>query len=182
MLIFTNNNKHYIFIHIPKNSGKYFREKIKSDTNNKIIKSYWGEFHNEDLAHIPYIKRNKFIDLNINYNYFTYSRCPYDRIISAFFYKNNRSNINDFKNFIKKTLSLYNFSMDFNSTIIHYYPQYLFVCNEELTIPQNIKIDKIDAPKKYILKDYFDDVCIHIINNIYNKDFIYFNYQMIDNI
>jgi hypothetical protein len=38
-----------------------------------------------DLAHIPYCKVDLFIDTIIKYNYFTYIRNPYDRIISAFF-------------------------------------------------------------------------------------------------
>ena len=30
--------------------------------------------------------------------------------------------------------------MNFNTGIIHYYPQYLFVCDENINIPKNIKI------------------------------------------
>ena len=51
-LIYEDKSKQqYIYIHIPKNSGKYIRNKIKS--NNKIIKSYWGIQNNLDVAHIP---------------------------------------------------------------------------------------------------------------------------------
>ncbi len=68
----------------------------------------------------------------------------------------------------------------FNYNIIHYYPQYLFICDEKLNIPKNIKIDKledVENPKKYILRNYFDDECFNIVNNIYSKDFLFFNYQ-----
>jgi hypothetical protein len=184
MLIFKNNNINYIFIHIPKNSGKYFRKKIINDKNNKIIKSYWDINSNLDLAHIPYIKKDDFIQKDIKYTYFTFSRNPYDRIISAFFYRNPKSNKYDFKNFVKNTLTTYDFSMKFDHNIIHYYPQYLFVCNEDLNIEKNIIINKIKKPKKYILKDYFDfdNDCINIINNIYIKDFIFFDYKILDSI
>ena len=38
MLIFTNKNKHFIFIHIPKNGGKYIREKILNEwTQTRFI-------------------------------------------------------------------------------------------------------------------------------------------------
>ena len=37
MLIFENKNKYYVFIHIPKNSGKYIRNKITNNIDNKII-------------------------------------------------------------------------------------------------------------------------------------------------
>lgn len=57
MLIYKNTNTNYIFIHIPKNSGKYIRNKIFNDNNNEIVKSYWDIYSNLDLAHIPYIKK-----------------------------------------------------------------------------------------------------------------------------
>ena len=184
MLIFEKNSKYYIFIHIPKNSGKYIRNKILNDKNNKIIKSYWGVKLNLDLAHIPYIKKDEFIE-KIEDNYFTYTRNRYDRIISSFFYNYPQKNIDDFKFFIKNTLVLYDFSINFNAGIIHYYPQYLFVCDENINISKNIKISKLEHsenPKKYILSDYFDNKCIEIINLIYIKDFLLFDYQTIKSI
>jgi hypothetical protein len=58
----------------------------------------------------------------------------------------------------------------------------LFVCDEKnLDISKNIKLYKledIEKPKKYDLKKYLDDSCINIINNIYSKDFLFFNYEM----
>jgi hypothetical protein len=181
MLIFkSNDNKYNIFIHIPKNSGTYIRQKITNNKNNKILYEYWGIESGFDLAHIPYIMRNMFITGNIEYNYFTHTRNPYHRIISAFFYKDNKKNIDDFKYFVKNTLITYDFNMSFDYNIIHYYPQYLFVCDENLDIPKNIKIDKIEdveTPKTYDLTKYFNDECLNIINNIYSKDFLYFNYQ-----
>lgn len=185
MLIYKNTNTNYIFIHIPKNSGKYIRNKIFNDNNNEIVKSYWDIYSNLDLAHIPYIKKDEFIENNIEYNYFTYTRYPYDRIISGFFYKNPDKNIDDFQNFVKNTLILYDFSMNFNCDIIHYYPQYLFVCDENLNIPKNItisKLENLENPRKYNLSEYFDSNCINIINNIYIKDFLFFDYQMINGI
>jgi len=180
MLIFENKYKYYIFIHIPKNSGKHIRNNIIHNKYNKIIKDYWNIHLRLDLAHIPYIKKNNFIKNNVQYNYFTYTRCPYDRIISAFFYKNPNKNMDDFKYFVKNILRSYVFNISFDYTIIHYYPQYLFVCDEKLNIPQNIKINKLENllnPKKYDLTKYFDDECIDIINTIYSKDFLFFNYQ-----
>jgi hypothetical protein len=181
MLIFENQYKYYVFIHIPKNGGKYIRYKITNNKDNNIIKKFWDIKAGLDLAHIPYMKKNIYLENDINYNYFTYTRCPYDRIISGFFYKNNNKGINDFKHFVKNTLTSYDFNREFDYRIIHYYPQYLFVCDENLDIPKNIKIDKLESvenPKKYNLTTYFDDECIHIINNIYKKDFLFFNYQM----
>ncbi len=179
MLIFERESKYYIFIHIPKNGGKYIRDEYKNDTNNKIIKSFWNVKFNFDLAHIPYMLIKNYVKRNIEYNYFTFTRNPYDRLISAFFYKNPNKNINDLKKFILNTLVTYKFSTEFNSNIIHYYPQYLFVCDRNFNIPKNIRISKLENIKKYNLTDYFDNDCIQIINNIYNKDFLLFDYQII---
>ena len=181
MLIFKYKYKYNIFIHIPKNGGKYIRKRLLIIKNNKIIHNYWGIKSKLDLAHIPYVKRNEFITNNIEYNYFANSRNPYHRIISAYFYKMKNKNINDFKYFIKNELITYDFNMSFDYMIIHYYPQYLFVCDENLNIPKNIKIDKledVENPKIYDLTKYLDDECINIINNIYSKDFLYLKYQM----
>jgi hypothetical protein len=185
MLIFKQNDINYVYIHIPKNGGKYIRNKIKK-SNTKIFKSYWGVQNNFDLAHIPYILRNRFINPKIanNFIYFAYSRNPYDRIISAYLYKNNNNTKEDFKFFVKNILINYNFNSQFNSDIIHYYPQYLFVCDINKNV-SNVKIEKLETvenPKKYNLKDYFDDEIISIINKIYEKDFKFFNYEMIKTI
>jgi hypothetical protein len=188
MLIFKNRNQYHIFIHIPKNSGKYIREKIISSPNNKIIKSYWGSDNalDLDLAHIPYNKRNKFVSRKILYHYFAYTRNPYDRIISAFFFLNPTKSVDNFIFFCKNELIHLNFHLDFDKNYIHYYPQYLFLCDEKYQI-NNIKVGKLEdhknlRPKKYLLKDYFDEECMEIINKIYEKDFLLFDYEMISSV
>ena len=184
MLIFKNkfSDNYCVFIHIPKNGGKYIRQKIINNKNNKIIKSFWNINNNLDLAHIPFCKKNEFISQNTKYAFFTFSRNPYDRIISAFFYKNPNKNINDFKYFCKNQLVKYDFNLAFNKQYVHYYPQYLFLCDKNYNNISNIKVNKIELhhnPRHYNLLDYVDDECIEIINNIYKKDFELLNYDMI---
>ena len=53
MIIFQENSKYFVFLHIPKNGGKYIRSTILNSNSNKVIKSYWGVEENLDLAHIP---------------------------------------------------------------------------------------------------------------------------------
>jgi len=183
MLIFKNNatNKNMVFIHIPKNSGKFIRNKIKNDKNNTFIKGSWGIVNNFDTAHIPYLKRNNYIRDSSKYQYFAYSRNPYSRIISAFFYLKKDKGADDFKHFCKNVLPRLNFSLDFNKNYIHYYPQYLFVCNIELKVT-NVTVTKIEdseSPKLYDLKEYMDTDCFKVINSVYEKDFKFFNYNMI---
>lgn len=180
-LIYEGKSKQqYIFFHIPKNSGKYIRNIIKS--NNKIIKSYWGIQNNLDVAHIPFMFINNYIKKNIDtYKCFSYSRNPYNRIISAFFYLNPRKSINDFKYFCKNKLIKLNFHLNFDKSYIHYYPQYLFVCDKNLKINKVtiLKLEEHERPKIYDINKYFDKEIIKIINNIYSKDFELFNYKKI---
>ena len=185
MFIFKNiiTNHSYIFIHIPKNGGKFIRNKLKNDENNKTTKNYWQIDNNLDLAHIPYMKKEKYIEPNIDYHYFTYSRNPYDRMISAYFYKNNTKSIKHFKDFCKNELVTLDFNLHFDKKYIHYYPQYLFLCDETYNIPSNIEIKKIEEdekPKRYNLVDYLDNECIEIINKVYKNDFLLLNYEMIN--
>ena len=108
MLIFKTHDEYKVFIHIPKNGGTYIREKITNNKNNIIVRSYWDIKSKYDLAHIPYIMKDKFIINKKNkfmkYYFFAYTRNPYDRIISGFFFKNPKKNIDDFKYFVKKKL------------------------------------------------------------------------------
>jgi len=183
MLIYKNNStkKDMVFIHIPKNSGKFIRDKIKNDNNNTLLKAFWGIKNNVDVAHIPYLKRKTYIKDSSKYVYFAYSRNPYYRIISAFFYLNRGKSVNDFKHFCINILPRLNFNLDFNKDYIHYYPQYLFVCNIELKVT-NVTVTKIEdseSPKVYDLKEYMDAPCIKVINSVYEKDFKFFHYDMI---
>lgn len=178
MLIFE---KRYIYIHIPKNSGKFIRKKIEKDKNVNILKSYWGGKTTLDEAHIPYILKDNFVTESDNYIFFSYSRNPYNRIISAYFYKNKNKNIDDFKSFIIDELPNLDFDLHFDREIIHYYPQYLFVCdnNYEINNVEITKLEDIENPKEYNLTKYLDIDMIKIINKVYKKDFELFNYDLI---
>ena len=188
MIIYENNNNVYCYIHIPKNSGKHIRNNIINDSDNIVLKKYWdGPRPGLDLAHIPFMLRNEYISFlkKQDVSYYTYTRNPYNRIISAFFYKNRNSNINDFKLWIKKELPTYDFDKSFDINIIHYYPQYMFICNTDFEIKE-VDFEKLEGNfpdiKEYELSEYFDIDTIEIINNIYIKDFELFDYKIITEI
>ena len=191
----TLDNQKYIFIHIPKNSGTYLREKIKKNTQNTIINNYWGIYNGFDLAHIPFFLLNKYVphyvpnfDLN-QIKMIAYSRNPYHRLISAFLYRtklkvnnyNTSLSYSDFKQFVKNKLVHFDFNRSYESNIIHYYPQYLFLVGQNDTFDKNIIIYKIEDkenPKFYDLNEYYDNETLMIVNKIYAKDFKYFNYEI----
>jgi hypothetical protein len=183
MLIYKNNNKYYLYIHIPKNGGKYIRTQILNNKKNMLVKSYWNISNNHDLAHIPYVKMKNYINQYVNHKYFTYSRNPYDRIISAYLYKNNTETNEDINNFIKNILPRFNFNMDYDCQIIHFFPQYFFVCDETMKVSKNIKIEKLEEkynPKRYDWELYLDKESIAVVNRIYRNDFLYFGYDFIE--
>ena len=167
MLIFKNN-LYYVYIHIPKNGGKYIRKKIMDNNKNEILRAYWCTENNFDLAHIPYVKRNEYVEPTINYHYFTYSRNPYHRLISGYFYL---VELNRFANSIQE--------------FIHFYPQYLFLCDETYQIPNTIKIIKLEKnenPTFYNLIEYYDNECIQIVNQVYKKDFELLKYPTVNKV
>lgn len=183
MLIYELDSKIYCYIHIPKNSGRFLRKKIYSNENNKIIHSYWHVSGNIDFAHLPYMWRQQYVDsLNVsNVNYYTYTRNPYDRIISTYFFKNPNKTEKDFDNFVNNELPYFDFNTKFDKDIIHYYPQYLFVCDTDFIIKDDVNIKSIetfDSIKKYTLSNYFNNDTIKIINKIYALDFKLFNYEL----
>lgn len=192
MLIFKNK-EYYIYIHIPKNGGKFIRHKILENKQNELIHAYWCTKDKLDLAHIPYMKRSEYIDPAIEYRYFTYSRNPYDRLISAYFYLckihnsllNGKNSIQEFRFFIKNILKKYKFSLEFNSNMIHFYPQYLFICDKNFQIPKTIKIMKLEEyenPTIYNLNEYYDNETLQCVNQIYKKDFEILNYSVVKNV
>jgi len=188
MIIFSRNYELYCYIHIPKNSGTYFRDQLQKDEECIIIENFWGKKCFFDLAHIPYMLVTRYTS-HVNYNnttYLAHLRNPYDRVISAFFYHFPKKTTNDFKLFVKTELVKLVFDMKFNRNIIHYYPQYFFVCDKYLKIPTNIKTHKVEDTfpnfKKYELFKYYDTSSLQIINKIYHLDFELFNYKKLKTI
>lgn len=228
MLIYKtiHTNDYFVYIHIPKNGGKYIRGKIKKNKQIRILKSYWNQQHGLDMAHIPYVMKDTYVDniiqpsilpknkiknkntntnktlsssasqptqiindkneldiSNANITYHTYVRNPYHRIISAYFYKNPQKNKEDFKKFVKNILPTYLFHFKYRSNIIHYYPQYMFVCDEnknKIEHIQTVKLEDTEAPREYNLCEYYDQETLNIVNKIYKLDFEWFGYNMVE--
>ena len=97
----TNRTETLIFIHIPKTGGgtvTNLLEKSINLTRKQNIKvashKFWGiEYTNDgsmDLAHIPWRYINKFhkLDMKTNLYIFACVRNPYDRLFSAYMWKN----------------------------------------------------------------------------------------------
>ena len=192
MIIYkTQDDKTMVFIHIPKNSGKYIRQQLLLKKDVNIIQDLWGlqpavRLNIPNMAfmvHFSYINHKQYISTDDTWEYYAHSRNPYDRIISAFFYLNRKKTIEDFQRFCKEDLINMTFTIDIGVPNLHYYPQHLFVCDENLNIPPNMTVHKIEEcenPKIYNLDEYFTGEIYSIVNKVYELDFILFRYNMIE--
>ncbi len=111
MIIYKNNNKNIIFIHIPKNGGTYLSKLLpKEVVENSNYQWGWDKKIKLDIAHIPYFyfHKNKNVlsdkrDIIESKDtlYYCFTRNPYDRIISVYKYKNHHYKYKDINNFVK---------------------------------------------------------------------------------
>lgn len=97
----TNQKETLIFIHIPKTGGGTVTNLLEKSINltrkqniKVISHKLWGiknmDEGNMDLAHIPWRYINKFHKININTKLYIFAcvRNPYDRLFSAYMWKN----------------------------------------------------------------------------------------------
>ena len=96
-------------------------------------------------------------------------------------YKNLEKSVEDFKKFCNKELINIRFDNKYLKQNIHYYPQYRFICNNKRELI-NINIKRIEAPKKYDLKKYYDEATLKKVNKVYRRDFELLNYKMYNSI
>ena len=184
-----------IFIHIPKTAGI------------SLVKSIFGDVTLEGHRSVSYYKqvfKNRYSDFFT----FTVVRNPWDRLYSSYkFLQKGGINIHD-KNAFETHLSIYKDFEDFvlnglNEKIIweimHFIPQYEFVCdnNREIIVDYvgqfenlNKSVDKIndilksefelDHHNKNDKKDYKDTYTakmIEKVHQVYQKDIDIFQYK-----
>ena len=117
-------------------------------------------------------------------NCFAFSRNPYHRLISAYLYCYGKSRPpNHFLNFCLHILPTFKFDNTFSKDIIHFYPQYLFVCDNDSICKVNVqKIEDFNTSSDFMLttyklENYYTEKSLKIINSIYHNDFEMFQYS-----
>lgn len=111
-MIFKENNKNIIFIHIPRTSGSYIEKQLCINFKVNIawpkpnIQNLFGLYKHDECQHftLQHLTLKEIVDFNF-YNYFennedfifTVIRNPYERIISLFnfFFKQFENNLFD---------------------------------------------------------------------------------------
>lgn len=187
----------YIFIHIPKCAGSTIEDALQDDSCI-LRKNTWPNNLNVTypLNHLTLddVEKSKIIFPHFSKYYsFTFTRNPFDRLVSEYFYLKKR--LKKLSKDIKKGLI---FLSDKNETGIsgnHCMQQYKFI-NDSInyigrlenlqqdfdTICDEIGIPQIDLPHKNKTKhkhytEYYDDETRAIVAERYAKDIEYFGYK-----
>lgn len=190
MFIFTKQSVYFVFIDIPIPLVTYIRSQIIKDLF-QVIKHYWFiKDEMLDLAHIPYKMKKEFVRSDFEHTYITFSRNPYDRFLSIY-QSTTQSDEMSVEEFIKTELVNEKFE-DYKYTMIHHYPQYKFIIDENDEVCEDIKIFKLETYNNEFIKfnekaelpnynlcDYFTNETLAIFNKIYKKDFEVFDYDMV---
>ena len=170
MLIFNFNETKTIYIHIPKNSGRYIRKQIYNNFECYCVNlgypypvSYKVSNDSGYHLHDRYFQVKDLAD-----NFITFVRNPYHRIISFFydviFYQDvfvtrspvidfirnpleilKTKNNSDLINLLKTEFKKYILDID-NTTLI---PQYNYIVEDQGNLPTNIVVYKLEEPETF---------------------------------
>ncbi len=186
---------------------KYFSNKYNIELNNDFLYLFLTknnipiDFNKSiSLQHQTYKDIFKFKDfLNVDFNnlkIITIVRNPYERIISdLFFYK--YIEVDSTKEYVYSIIIQY---LNNNNIDNHNIPQYLFILDENDNLLKNITIFKTEDltnqmqqngypdfnivfnstnRNKLNYYDYLNKDSIKLINSYYEKDFTYFDYEIL---
>lgn len=201
--------KNIKFIHITKTGGTSIENMGKKNNYSwgrfdaKHLKKYKTSLSDKDFGHIPlkYFEENPYK----NNTLFTVVRNPYTRCISEFYcpyigFKNKEFTIEDFNSWIRDNINkvMNNYYCKDGHFIPHFeyfkynekdiidYVIYFEDIKRQFNIlfeKEKIELDthsnKAEKLKKYGVED-LDNETIKLINKFYHKDFILFNYKMIN--
>lgn len=187
------------FIHITKCAGTSI-ENIGKENN--IL---WGRFHKEYGSWHEFFP-NKTKQLKLEYDWFTVVRNPYERLISEFYCKwwgINRHGKKDPNHVNEEEFNSHTKSQILSRSQVgdHYSEQYRYIdenavihilhfenieleFNElmkkyKLDIKLNRKDNQATSVKKFTIESFTPEL-IKLINEVYHKDFITFDYKKID--
>jgi len=192
-------DKQLKFIHITKCAGTSI-ENIGKENN--IL---WGRFHKEYGSWHEFFP-NKTKQLKLEYDWFTVVRNPYERLISEFYCKwwgINRHGKKDPNHVNEEEFNSHTKSQILSRSQVgdHYSEQYRYIdenavihilhfenieleFNElmkkyKLDIKLNRKDNQATSVKKFTIESFTPEL-IKLINEVYHKDFITFDYKKID--
>lgn len=185
-------NKQLKFIHITKTAGTSIED---IGYRYSIL---WGRFHKE-YGYWHEFFPNKSHSLKDKYDWFTVVRNPYTRVVSEFYWEHSK-----IRHRTKYTQSVDLFNRIIRDKIIHrsatgdhWSDQYKYIDNKyKIYVLKfetlqtdfqnlmnyynlNLRLDQFSNKTRTKIFDdsYLNKETIELINNIYDKDFTYFNYK-----
>lgn len=199
-----NRTTNTIFVHIPKTGGTSIEKALGMysnwrktnlnvlyglDKDKKVLQSLCLEYYKN------YLPEKLISQCKI----YTVVRNPYDRALSDFSWKNRGfDNLKDYLQHIKNTLSKKTKSelMVFNKNLQnHYLPQFEYIKSEKYKVTHilrfenlnkefekhfpTIKLEYHNKSKHEDYKEFYkkNPECVDLVNEIYNIDFVKFNYK-----
>lgn len=190
----------WVFIHIPKTSGRNFI--INSKKSSKELVDYFSKFHN-DFSHQPlWWWENLNLIRNSDY-IFTIVRNPYDRFVSLYNHIKSEIPVQDFKNFVKND-QIFKLDYELEKRVGKYkkllkwrlwHTQSNFIQSQD---NNSVNIYKIESDLKQLEEfvgytftktyynqrphahwtQYYDKYTLDAINTIYKEDFLLFDYKI----
>lgn len=185
-----NENKKFIFVHIPKNGGSSIERMLGMGGGIFSVKDFASE-----------------LDINKYYK-FGFVRNPFDRLVSAYTYLKSGKELVDrhFYNIVTKYPTINNFIIDFLNKednlykIPHFTPQHLWLkLDGEYVMDYIGKVENYNESVKEIFsaiglkhtqnivhtnksnrgdyRNYFNDETVEIVSNLYFEDMSDFNYK-----
>lgn len=198
-----------LFIHIPKTGGtsveNYFYKKFNIEkTFETLFSTSNQKINGHSLQHCTYqelIQNNKYFSLDLKSEFLkiiSVVRNPYNRIVSDLFFLNLITpQMNTDEIFKKIKFFLNSSELNFDA---HKREQYKYLIDEYQQIPKKITVLKtetltnemqsigyIDFDYKHNVThmedfnymDFLNNDSLNLINKYYEKDFIYFNYEIV---
>ena len=187
-----------IFVHIPKCGGSSLGKKFRGSKNISVID------HNIRNKNFKYLKDR--VAEGLKGYVFTFSRNPWDRLVSAYFYLNQGEKTQDkidYDRYLSHYSSFEDMVLNWNNILfnqIHFKEQYKWICDsngelipdfigrfENLQEDFNVVCDKIGIPRQDLpharkskhkhYTEYYDDETRQIVAEKYAKDIEYFGYE-----
>jgi hypothetical protein len=193
-----DRSKKLLFVHIPKTGGTTIENLMDIPLEKE---NFYGVVNSLALQH--YTAEKLRLELGKEYfdecYKFAIVRNPYERMISEYFFLPRRRTFKQFLEFVRDIVHKKKY--DTNLFYDHFKPQYEFVYIDgelvvnsigrfenfseyvdQLIVDHNLNKEKfghLGKGKYDKTVDYFEDpYCRQIINEIYQKDFEYFGYEM----
>lgn len=196
MLVFRDKDKVCCYVHLPKCAGRYIKQQVRSQY--EMIKNFCGidkkttKNHGYDnfmdRMHIPINLFTEYFFKDKIDQFFTYTRNPYHRLISGYYFTKQKQT---FEDFVLTTLKNQNV-FEYHRGYVHFLSQCYYLNKNESIHASNVMINSLENYelgnirlnnfnlKSYDLSRFYNKEMLKVVNEKYQKDFELLNYPFIE--